>query len=285
MAGSTAVIPRFFDFVTFSPPKSLLRRSNEESLVPIAAMCVIFFLWGFAYGFIDVLDAQFRQVAGRPLETSFELHAAFFGAYFFGPILVARRILNRWGFKATLVTGLLIYSCGTLVFWPAAVLVSLPGFVISNFIVGLGLSIVETAANLFIALCGPMEHTEMRLNFAQGVQSVGGIVSPLLAQEVLFKEVTSPAALIGVQWTYLVISIVAILVAVAYNLWQLPEASNDELQQLADRRRDDYGATVCGIRVVWMTLALGVLCQFCNIGGQEILQTKFNTFVIYNEPR
>jgi fucose permease len=144
---------------------------------------------------------------------------------------------------------------------------------------------VETAADLYIALCGPMEHTEMRLNFAQGVQAVGGIVSPLLAQQVLFSEVTSPTALISVQWSYLVISIIAILVAVAYNLLHLPEASNNELKQLADRRREDYSAAVCGIRVVWVTLALGVLCQFCNIGGQENLQTKFDTFVTYNEPR
>lgn len=259
--------------------------SNKESLVPIAVMCVIFFLWGFAYGFIDVLDAQFRQVAGRDLETSFELHAAYFGAYLFGPILVARPILYRWGFKVTLVTGLVIYSCGTLAFWPAAILVSLPAFAVSNFIVGLGVSVVETAADLFITLCGPMEYAEMRLNFAQGVQAVGGIVSPLLAQDILFGNVTSPTALISVQWAYLVISIVAILVAVAYNYLQLPEAPNDELKQLVDRRREDYSAAVCGIRMVWVTLLLGFLSQVCNIGGQEYLQTKFRTFVLYDEPR
>jgi fucose permease len=257
----------------------------EESLVPITIMCVIFFLWGFAYGFIDVLDAQFRQAAGRPLRTSFQLHAAYFGAYLFGPFFVARPILNRRGFNATLLTGLLIYSCGTLAFWPAAVLISLPGFVISNFIVGLGISVVETAADLFMALCGPMEYAEMRLSFAQGVQAVGGVVSPLIAQEVLFNDVVTSTDLIRVQWTYLGISIIAILVAVAYNLIQLPEASSDELKLLAERRQEDYSDIVCGMRVVWVTLWLGVLSQFCYIGGQENLQTKFGNFVLYNEPK
>jgi hypothetical protein len=272
-------------FITLIHPKSMPRMTWEESFIPITIMCIIFFLWGFAYGFIDVLDAQFRQAAGRPLQTSFQLHAAYFGAYLFGPFFVARPILNRRGFNTTLLTGLLIYSCGTLAFWPAAVLISLPGFVISNFMVGLGVSVVETAADLFMVLCGPMEYAEMRLSFAQGVQAVGGVASPLLAQEVLFGDVTTPTALISVQWTYLAISIIAILVAVAYNLIQLPEASSDELKLLAERRQQDYSDTVCGMRVVWVTLWLGVLCQFCNIGAQENLQTKFRTFVLYNEPR
>jgi fucose permease len=213
------------------------------------------------------------------------LHAAYFGAYLFGPSFVARPILNRRGFNATLLTGLLIYSCGTLAFWPAAVLISLPGFVISNFIVGLGVSVVETAADLFMALCGPMEYAEIRLSFAQGVQAVGGVVSPIIAQEVLFNDVVTSTDLIRVQWTYLGISIIAILVAVAYNLIQLPEASSDELKLLAERRQEDYSDVVCGMRVVWVTLWLGVLSQFCYIGGQENLQTKFGHFVLYNEPK
>ena len=283
-SGTTERAP-FFDFVSLMHPKSMLKMSNQESLVPIAVMCVIFFLWGFAYGFILVLNAKFQQAAGYELQTSFELHATYFGAYVFGPILVARQILKRWGFKATLMTGLSIYSCGTLVFWPAGLLMSLPAFVVANFIVGLGLSVVETAADLFIALCGPMYYAEMRLNFAQGVQAVGGIFSPILAQQVLFKGVDDAEALISVQWTYLGITIVTILVAVAYNFLQFPEASNEELKQLGDRRREDYLAVVRGIRVVWVTLALGALSQFCNIGGQEDLQTKFRSFVTYDEAK
>jgi fucose permease len=285
MASGTTGRAPFFDFVSLMHPKSMLKMSNQESLVPIAVMCVIFFLWGFAYGFIHVLNVKFQQAAGYELQKSSELHAAYFGAYVFGPILVARPILYRWGFKATLIAGLSIYSCGTLVFWPAAILISLPAFVIANFIVGLGLSVVETAADLFIALCGPMDHAEMRLNFAQGVQAVGGIISPILAHQVLFKDVNDAPALISVQWTYLGITIVTIFVAVAYNFLQLPEASKDELKQLADRRREDYRGAVCGIRVVWVTLTLGVMSQFCNIGGQEDHQTKFRSFMTDSEPR
>jgi fucose permease len=275
----------FVDLVTFMPPKSILQMSSKECLPPVAFICVIFFLWGFAYGFINVLNEQFRRAAGFNPLVYLGLHASYFGAYAFGPIVVARPVLKRWGFKATLVTGLSIYSCGTLVFWPASILISLPAFVIANFIVGLGLSVTETASDLFVALCGPLNYSEIRLNVAKGVQAVGGVISPILAQQVLYKYINDAPSLISVQWTYLVITIVAILVAVTCNFLPLPEVSNDELKRLANHRREDYYNTVCGIRVVWVTLTLGVLSQFCNIGGQEGLQTQFSSLVLYNEPK
>jgi hypothetical protein len=271
------------DFITLMPRKSMLKTNTRESFGPIAVMCVLFFLWGFAFGFIDVLNAQFQVAGGYAPQRILQLHATYFSAYVLGPILVARPILKKWGVGATIVTGLAIYSFGTLVFWPAAALISLPTFFISNFIVGLGISVIETAADLFMSLCGPMDHAEMRLNVAQGVQAVGAMISALLAQKVLFKDVIDAPGLIEIQWTYLGMTIAAVLLAVAYNSLHLPDVSQEELKQLADRRRDDFGTAVCGIRVVWVTLALGVLSQFCNIGGQEGLQTKFH-LLTKNEP-
>lgn len=275
----------FFDFVTVKHPKSMLKMSNQESLAPVALISILFFLLGFAYGFIDVLNAQFRQIAGYDIVKSFELHAAYYGGYVVGPILVGRPVLKRSGFKATLITGLSIYACGTLIFWPSAVLISLPAFVISNFIVGSGFAVLETAANSFISLCGPMENAEVRLSFSQGVRAVGGVVSPILAQKVLFQSVNDVPSLINVQWTYLGIALFTILVAVAYHYLPVPEASDEDLKELAERRRKDNSARVCGVPVVQLTLSLGFFSQFCYIGGQECLQTKFQTFVTYNEPK
>jgi len=94
---------------------------NEQSRIPRPDRSHVHHLLplGFAYGFINVLNAQFRQAARYDVRTSFDLHAAYFGAYVVGPILIARQTLKRWGFKATLISGLSIYSCGMLVFWPA----------------------------------------------------------------------------------------------------------------------------------------------------------------------
>ena len=108
-------------------------------------------------------------------------HSAYYVGYLLGPLTFGRYVFKAWGFKASYMVGLSIYACGTLVFWPSAVLNSFPAFLVSNFIVGAGLSTLELSANPFIALCGPPEYAEVRLNLSQAVQAIGTIVSPILA--------------------------------------------------------------------------------------------------------
>lgn len=78
-------------------------------------------------------------------------------------ILLGRIFLKKLGFAGTLIAGLYIYACGALIFWPSAVRGSLPTFIVCNVVVGSGLAFLETAANLFIAICGPLEYSEIRL--------------------------------------------------------------------------------------------------------------------------
>ncbi|KAI2785709.1 hypothetical protein POX_h09467 [Penicillium oxalicum] len=274
----------FFDFVNMKTPASMLKLNNRESIAPIALATLLFFLWGFAYGLLDTLNAQFQQIVRLNAWHSLGLHGAYFGGYVVGPLCVGRPVLKIWGFKATFITGLCIYACGTLVFWPSAVLTSTVAFTISNFIVGFGLAVLETAANPFIALCGPQENSEIRLNFSQGVQAIGSVVSPLLAKKVLFKNVKDVASLVDVQWTYLGIALFDVLLAVAFYYLPVPEASDEDLEELANRRKDDNRTKVIGIPVVWCTLALGIWSQFFYVGGQEVLSTTIERFVANANP-
>jgi fucose permease len=254
-------------------------------LWPNCLASIVFLLWGFAYGFLDVLNAHFRMAVGHSRRTSFQLHAAQFCGYALAPMLVGLPVLKRAGFRWTLITGLSVYACGTLIFWPSAVLTSLPAYFISNFFVGSGLAVLDTSINLFVSLCGPMENAEVRLNIARGVQAVGGLASYLLAQRVLFLNVDNAPSLIRVQWTYLGLALFSIFLAVICYHLPIPEAPDEELKELAHSREVDYSARVCGLRVVWMTLMLGAFSQFCYVGAQECLQTKFQTFVTANEPK
>ncbi|PLB33494.1 putative MFS monosaccharide transporter [Aspergillus candidus] len=275
----------FFDFVNMKTPTSMLKLSNKESIAPIALTTILFFLWGFAYGLLDILNSQFQDIVRLDTWRSLGLHAVYFGGYMIGPPFIGRLVLKRWGFKATFITGLCIYACGTLIFWPSAVLASYSAFIVSNFIVGLGLAVLETAANPFIALCGPLENSEIRLNISQGIQAIGSVVSPLLAKEVLFRQVTDVSALVDVQWTYLGIALFDVLLAVAFYYMPIPEASDEDLKELANRRREDNMAKVAGIPVVWVTLALGVSSQFFYVAGQEVLSQGFESFVTSAHPK
>jgi fucose permease len=275
---------RFFDFVNMKNPESMLKLNNRESIAPIALTSLLFFLWGFAYGFLDILNAQFQIIVQLDSWHSLGLHGAYYGGYVVGPLLVGRPVLKIWGFKSTFITGLCIYACGALIFWPSAVLTSTAAFTVSNFIVGFGLAVLETAGNPFIALCGPLENSEIRLNISQGIQAIGSVVSPLLAKKVLFKNVKDVAALVDVQWTYLGIALFDVLLAVVFWYLPIPEASDEDLEELANRRREDNMTKVLGVPVVWLTLGLGVWSQFFYVGGQEVLSTSLERFVAETSP-
>ena len=258
-----------FDFVKMSGNKNMLKLTNRQSAWPIAMVTVIFFLWGFAYGLLAALNGQFQKVAELTTGEGLGLHAAYFAGYAFGPLTLGRFILKRYGFKASMMSGLAVYGCGTLVFWPSAVLTSYGAFIVSNFIVAYGLSCLEIAANPYIALCGPLEYAEVRLTLSQAFQAVGSILSPLLATKVLFGKITAASTLVDVQWAYLGISLFVFGLAVVFYYLPLPEANDDELDELADRRTAVYRAKVGPYKVIFVTLALGVFSQWVYVGVQE----------------
>ena len=273
-----------FDFVNVKNPKSMVKMTNKESICPLILVTILFFLWGFAYGLLSILNQQFQIVVGINNAQAIGLHSAYYGAYIFAPLTFGRPIFKKWGFKAMFITGLCIYGIGTLVFWPAAVLASFPAFLISNFIVGLGVATLETAGNPFISLCGPPEYAEVRLNLSQGVQAMGSVVSPILAQKVLFKNVQDAPSLIDIQWTYLGIALFDVILAVIFFYLPIPEASDDDLEMISERRVSIYYRKVLGIPVIYMTLISGVFSQWCYVGGQEAVSGVYQQYVATVRP-
>ncbi|KAL1612580.1 hypothetical protein SLS60_000809 [Paraconiothyrium brasiliense] len=274
----------YFDFVDMQKKKNITLRTNGEAMYPVAMVTTLFFIWGFAYGLLDTLNSQFQVVAKMSDGQTVGQHSAYYFGYIVAPFTFGRLVFRHWGFKACYIVGLMVYACGTLVFWPSAVLTSFPAFLISNFIVGMGLSTLELSANPFIALCGPPEYAEARLSMSQGIQAIGTIVSPLLAKKVFFKA--SADSLIDVQWAYLAISFFTVLLAIVFYYVPLPEATDEELENATARMPIPHDATVgsTNVRVVWISLALGVFAMFCYVGGQESTSTSFVEYLTLVTP-
>ena len=273
-----------FDFVNDHEARSMVKLTNIQSYIPLALVTILFFLWGFAYGLLQVLNQQFQTIVGTSAGQAVALHSAYYAAYFFAPLTFGRYIFKKWGFKATFITGLCVYGVGTLVFWPSAVLASFPAFLVSNFIIGLGIATLETAGNPFISLCGSPEYAEVRLNISQGVQAIGSVVSPILAKKVLFRNVLDAPSLIDVQWTYLGIALFDVCLALIFFYLPIPEASDDDLEELAEKREAVFGRKSAGLPVIYMTLIAGVFAQFCYVGGQESVAVYFEQYVAYVKP-
>lgn len=276
--------PTFFDFVNMKGKKSMVYMTNRESLFPVIMVTVLFFIWGFEYGLLNVLNGEFQKVAHETPGQTSAIHSAYFAGYFVGPLCFGRLVLKHWGFKACYTVGLSIYSAGTLIFWPAAVLTSFPAFLITNFIVGMGLSILEVAANPFITLCGPADYAEIRLNFSQGVQAVGSIVAPLIASKAFFRKSQNAPSLVDTQWAYLGIALFTVLLALAYYYVPLPEATDTELEDNSERLDGANKAKIGNVSIIWITLGLGVFSQFCYVGAQEVNGTSFDGFLQAIDP-
>ena len=273
-----------FDFVNAHQARSMVKLTNEQSYPSLALVTILFFLWGFAYGLLQVLNQQFQSIVGTNAGQAVALHSAYYAAYFFAPLTFGRYVFKQWGFRATFITGLCVYAVGTLVFWPSAVLASFSAFLVSNFIIGLGVATLETAGNPFISLCGPPEYAEVRLNVSQGVQAVGSVLSPILAKKVLFRNVLDAPSLIDVQWTYLGIALFDVCLALVFYYLPIPEASDDELEEMAERRESVFRRKVAGLPVTYVTLIAGVFAQFCYVGSQESIAVYFQEYVAYVQP-
>ncbi|TVY22574.1 L-fucose-proton symporter [Lachnellula hyalina] len=268
----------YFGFVNMKKPKSMLKTRGMESFKYCTIVTILFFLWGFSYGLLNSLNNEISKIAHQRISQDLGLTTAYFGAYFFGAMTVGQWTLRHVGFKATFITGLCVYGVGTLIFWPSAVLSSFPGFIISNFVVGFGLSILETAANPFIVLCGPSQSAEYRLLLSQGVQAVGSVLSQLLAERVLFATIKDKPSLIDVQWTYLAVALFSVILALFFYYMPLPEASDFDLLVQSENLGVYESTTVFSskFRLVYVSLGLAVFAQFVYVAAQESMSVWFN---------
>ncbi|KAL8828215.1 MAG: hypothetical protein Q9191_002723 [Dirinaria sp. TL-2023a] len=245
----------------------------RQSIIPIALVTVLFFLWGFAYGLLDVLNAKFQTSLNITAAKAGGLQGAYFGAYLIGPPTYSGWVVRKFGYRWTFITGLCIYGVGALMFWPSAVYRSFGGFCGSLFIVGSGLSTLETSANPFIATCGPPRLSEFRLELSQSFQAIGSVMAPLLASRVFFKN-TDSTDLSNVQWTYLGIAAFVFLLAVIFFFSPIPEVTDADMALQAEQSSNLTGFADRPLRKQYK-LFFGVAAQFCYVGAQVGVASQF----------
>jgi FHS family L-fucose permease-like MFS transporter len=159
---------------------------------------------------------------------------------------------------------------------------SFGGFCGSMFIVGSGLSTLETAANPFIATCGPPKYSELRLTLAQAFQAIGTVVAPILASHVIFKNVDDQS-LTSVQWVYLGIAIFVFLLAIVFFLVRLPEVTDADMANQAAQSATDTDFEDKPLSQQY-TLFYGVIAQFCYVGAQVAYAGYFINYVSWVRP-
>lgn len=249
----------------------------RESIYPLALVTILFFLWGFSYGLIDTLNKHFQTTLGITRSRSSGLQAAYFGAYPLASLGHANWLLRHYGYKATFIWGLTLYGIGALLAWPCLVYRSFGGFCAATFVIGNGLGSLETAANPYLAVCGPPKYSEIRINIAQAFNGVGTVVAPTLASYVFFKNVGEDAeALRNVQWTYLAIACFVFALAVVYYFSPIPEITDADM---AFQAEETHAGTDVKPFIKQYRLFHATFAQFCYTGAQVAIAGAFINYV------
>ena len=247
-------------------------------VLPFVLVTVLFFLWGMSNNLTDILVQQFRksfelsQFSAQLVQT-----ANFFG--YFCMAIPAALLMRRWGYKAGMVTGLVMFGAGMILFWPAAVSGQYAPFLIALFTVGCGASILETAANPFIAQFGDPATSEERLNFSQSFNPPGTVTGVLIGTYFIFSGVEKKGAevatmkaagtyhaylhmeIMRVVPTYLTFGVVVLLCAFILSRIKFPVMKAEH-----EGEGENHGSfgELLRIPAIW----IAVVANFCNVGAQ-----------------
>jgi FHS family L-fucose permease-like MFS transporter len=148
--------------------------TTRENLIPFILVTALFLFWGIASNLNDILIKQFMKSFDITRFKASLVQSAFYMGYFLLAIPAAM-IMRKYSYKAGLVIGLLLYSIGTFLFYPAALSGKFIYFLMDLFVIASGLSFLETGANPFIARLGDPASAERRLNFSQAFNSLGAV--------------------------------------------------------------------------------------------------------------
>lgn len=217
---------------------------KETNLVPMIMICALFFIFGFVTWANGTLIPFFKLSFGLTDFQAFFVTFSSYMAYFF-LALPSSWILKKTGFKNGLVLGMLILGVGSLLFIPAAKSNSFPLFLTGIFIQGSALALLQTAANPYLTIIGPIESAAKRISFAGICNKTAGILVPIImgtlflknagaiekqieAATGIEKEQLLQEVLSRVNMPYIVLAIVFCLFALLIKFTHLPEVQVEE---------------------------------------------------------
>lgn len=194
---------------------------GKQYVVPFVLIISLFFLWGFAHAILDVLNKHFQELLHINRTVSALIQAMMYMGYFVMAV-PAGLFINRFGYRRGVVFGLVLYGIGSLLFIPGQHYLSYRFFLFALFVIGCGLTFLETAANPYATELGPRDTAASRLNFAQSFNGLGCICAPIVTGLLLFAD-DGGSGSGNVALPYACMGIVVLLVAVVFSRVRLPE--------------------------------------------------------------
>jgi FHS family L-fucose permease-like MFS transporter len=258
--------------------------ASNKYLFPFILITSLFFLWGFIHNVDPILIPHLKKSFSLSiLQSSLVDFAVFIG--YFVMALPAGVIMKKFGYKAGIITGLLLFATGSFLFIPAANTQLYGFFLGALFIIACGLTILETAANPYASLLGSPERSTQRLNFAQSFNGLAATLAPIIGARIILTKGYSDAELStmtetarkialaseasSVKMPYLVLGCILLVVALFFAFTKLPEIVDTDERA---KSKSVFHA------LKHKHLAWAVAAQFFYVGAQVCV---FSFFILY----
>lgn len=257
---------------------------QRNLLYPFILVTSLFFLWGFVHNLDPILIPHLKKSFSLSTLQSSLVDSAVFIAYFV-MALPAGYLMRKYGYKAGIITGLLLFAIGSFLFIPAANTQQYLFFLLALFIIACGLTILETAANPYASLLGDPATATQRLNFAQSFNGLAATLAPIIGARIILtkgftdeelgamtdaaRQVALASEAASVKMPYLVLGSLILVVAVLFALIKLPEI-HDEEEKVAGK------SIFHSLRHSHLRWA--VAAQFFYVGAQVCV---FSFFILY----
>ncbi|MBS1563678.1 MAG: MFS transporter, partial [Bacteroidetes bacterium] len=276
--------------------------SKADTVKSVIVIAVLFFVFGFVTWINAILIPYFRIGCELNHFQSYLVAFSFYIAYLLMAVPVAH-ILKRTGFKKGIMLGFFVMAAGAFIFVPAGLTRTYALFLAGLFTIGIGLAVIQTAANPYVTILGSKERTAQRFSIMGICNKLAGIIAPLLFAAVilrptdnrLFQEIAllkGPAKdraldeLIGrVVQPYLVVTIVLFLLGVFVRYSSLPEIDTEtESEETATANKSkksilDFPHLVLGAIAIFFhvgsqVIAVDSVINFAASGGMPFLEAK-----------
>ena len=248
--------------------------ANGDYRGSFAIMTLLFFMWGFMTVFNDILIPRFKEAFTLDYFQAMLVQFAFFGAYFIGSLIyfiisvTAGDPIAKIGYKNGVVIGLVISALGSALFWPAATATSYPMFLAALFVVGLGFAMLQIAANPYVTILGPERTASSRLNLAQGFNSLGTTIGPLIGGWLIFEYFAKTGAngADSVKVPYLIFSLVFLVIALIFFFIHLPHVGEGKIEPGPGALKHPH-------------VVLGIIAIFMYVGGEVSVGSSIINFL------
>jgi MFS transporter, FHS family, L-fucose permease len=259
--------------------KTTVSSDHPSNYRAMAMVTTLFFMWGFLTALNDILVPHLKSIFDLTYARVMLIQSAFFGAYFVFAI-PAGMVIEKIGYKKTMVVGLLVMAVGALLFVPAANVPSFELFLAALIVLAAGVTALQVAANPYVTVLGPARTASSRLNLTQAFNSLGTTVAPYVGGLLILaaapmsadelQKLTAPALLAyrqheasSVKIPYIAIAIALTLLALAIAMFNLPKIeTTSEFRPMGD--------TDAAARNLWKQrqLVLGALAIFLYVGAE-----------------